>query len=258
MNSYGLSIDFDFWLEVPAFENLDMSHKEAPFFINELWAIRAASALSTGKDLREILKLANDEPEPVMMHRIMAKNKLTVKRDQVAVGESHIHAFEWLRDCTDITSIDAHHDLGYGISKLNCDNWLFELARLGRLKNITLIYPKWRLRNYIEWDVDAQLRADKLKEFGVNIEVHYGLVENLPSSIKFNKMFVCRSGAWVPPWLDTQFIDLVSVLMCGNGHRKWMLHDYKSLDDMVRKIDWNDIAATGEKWQQDIAKLRTK
>jgi len=254
-----ISLDFDFWLEMPEFENYDWGFREAPFFMDYIWAMRAMDALARGVDLREQINLPKDEPHPAEFLKLLMDRKLNVVRNSVAISESHVMAYKWFVRLKDlhIIHIDAHHDFGYasGMRQLNCDNWVKYLVAKGKVKKITLIYPKWRLRQVNEWENGGIEAAEKL---GVEVDVCYGLEESLPRDLKIRKMFICRSGAWVPPWMDEKFLSIVHMLMMvgRNPHSSIMMYGWEGLDKVKRWKDpeaqWKEI----ESHASDIKKMK--
>jgi len=98
---------------------------------------------------------------------------------------------------------DAHHDSGYPhkgdkdyLSRLlergawSCEDWMVLYRALGA--DLHVRYPEWRA-----WAVTGELEPAVY----VDRRVDDGSVPDL----EFDKVFVCRSGAWVPPWHDEAF-----------------------------------------------------
>ena len=191
MNNYGLSIDFDFWLRMPSLVELDCSMKEAPFWIDAMWMIRAATALSNGEDWREHLCLATDEPLASDIHKLLKEHQIKLMQ-KFLIAESHGCAYEWFKGIENLhlIHIDAHHDFGYDMNELNCDNWVKHLVANGNVAAITLIYPKWRLQEHTEWGEKSEKIANKWRAKGIDISVGYGLSENLLRNIKVKRSFI--------------------------------------------------------------------
>ncbi len=235
-----MSIDFDFWLEMPEFENLDWAFREAPIFIDMMWAIRASNALAAGKDLRKICRMPDDEPRPREFAELLDEHKISRGRSKVAISESHIMAYKWFEELDDmhIIHIDAHHDLGYrdrSDDKVDCGNWLRFLINEGKVSKLTMIYPKWRQRQLDEWKLaEAEIR----ESIKIPLDVHYGL-EHLPRDITIKKILLARSGAWVPPWLDRDFMSLALSLS------PTMMYGWDDLMSVVRTMDWDAIKKSG-------------
>jgi len=252
-----LSIDFDFWAETGEFELLDWGFREAKFWLEDIWSIRAIDAACQGKDIRERCKLAADEIAPDLLVRHLVK-ELKCKVRRVALAESHLSAYNYFSGCKDINlvHIDAHHDMGYEPRELNCDNWLEHLINEDRVRSVTLIYPKWRLRTINEWD-DGHKVLDRLGD-RVKIEVHYGL-EHLPPKISYEKAFICRSGAWVPPWLDSECRSLMVLALMQFSGRGATIFTYRSIEEMFkRKVDFDQAIAQGKQLRVQMETLRVQ
>ena len=94
---------------------------------------------------------------------------------------------------------DAHHDSGYKLTleqiikaqNVTCEDWTayFHLKHGTRLH---MRYPRWRA-----WALESEpapvVPIDRQADDGGS------------PSIRFDRVFVCRSGAWTPPWLDAAF-----------------------------------------------------
>jgi hypothetical protein len=207
-----LSLDWDTFFHDRANDpeqwNLyDWGHCESRSFIEEAWEVRAAGFLShdmplpgtTGEEddfwtrfrIKRTGKLVYCES-----HALMSMPRKTLGLRSVAGGV--------------LWTYDAHHDLGYGNyrseaddqertletevgDRWNCENWGL-LWYLGGAE-IHVRYPTWR-------DPD-----DEVKPF-VNVDIQVDAVDNRPS-VEFDRVFVCRSGAWTPSWLDESFFAFV-------------------------------------------------
>lgn len=133
-----------------------------------------------------------------------------------------------------IINFDAHHDLGYK-SKVEvnrmvtrgqstCDMWLRLLMSQDSFADAEtkahIVYPNWRFDEYPiseEWN---QLR-DVLPR-GILGRTSIGVFAQPDGSatevvcpaeeIDVEALFVCRSSAWTPPWLDGLFVEFVQSL----------------------------------------------
>ena len=85
---------------------------------------------------------------------------------------------------------DAHHDAGYRPlgEEPACDDWMVFYHRLGA--RLRVYYPPWR---------DPSLEPEPKVPVALEVDPG-GRVEGV-----FHRVFVCRSGAWVPPWADPGF-----------------------------------------------------
>jgi len=137
-------------------------------------------------------------------------------------------------DC--IINFDAHHDLGYcewarleemiEEGTCTCDMWLCALLDWFPKVEARIVYPNW-LRE--ESSIERQWKSltDKLPQYMLD-RVEMGFFEDEDGSvsdvvchpkeeIEVQALFICRSGAWTPPWLDHQFINFVEEIASITG-----------------------------------------
>lgn len=195
-----LSVDWDFFFPEGALDPRtdqdwdlwDWGHREARFFIDNIWPVRAEGFLRRGLPLPQ---LSGEEqgfwgrfrfgPDCRLLH---AESHACATLPVVAFSITHVFSF------------DAHHDFGYGtlanaLTALtkgigHCDNWLLYYALSRRRTRV--LYPRWKT-----WAFDTEeapsaaldRRFDDGKRFRPVI----------------HRVFACRSGAWVPPWCDDAY-----------------------------------------------------
>lgn len=196
-----LVIDWDFFFPNPwiakkdmTFEHLlewDWSHQESRFFIEAIWPIRAIPFLRRGS-----LPGTSGEEQGFWDHfRFSDDARLYVSDSNCYSGIAPI----WSSDVKRVVLCDAHHDSGYNGSakrltvrgEVTCDNWM---ARYRRKKRF-VVYPDWHDTNR---DGTPEIEVPRLEWSDFDA-----------ASVEFDRVHVCRSGAWVPPWLDEQFLDFV-------------------------------------------------
>ena len=108
------------------------------------------------------------------------------------------------RAVSHVTLLDAHHDSGYkslpdtltgiGRNGYSCEDWMLRFASAER----QVVYPDWRK------SIDCE-NGEPL------LPVTRMLWSNFdPQERVYDRVFVCRSGAWTPPWLDEHFISFIS------------------------------------------------
>ena len=257
-----LSVDFDYWF--PEKIEYDWGHQESPFFIESIWSFRAAQMLVDGNDPRTSPKYL-DKPYPFDFRNFLKEKGWTFKkRFQVFLAESHASAYHALSELSgDLTiyHIDAHHDFGYNrnLADVDCGNWLYHLAKDCSVRDINLVYPLWRENQYMNSDGDAgnpemphQETLDTMKHLtGKMPHITYGL-NSLPNDVKVDVVFICRSGAWVPPWLDEDFLLLASSFFAG----RVSLYTWKSLDDIRRRFpEWKDIEEQARQLREQMERF---
>lgn len=183
-----LSVDFDFFFPIPEYDphelyDWSMSEKSNLFY-SSLWTIRAAAFLRFNNEL----PCTSGEEEHFWERFNIKKNA------PLFYAESHsfmLHK-QVIKHSQNVLSFDAHHDAGYS-EKNNtpgCDNWVVYLARLGSTTKV--VYPSWKFY--------APEREPK-PQVPIIREVDDGRAY----SETIDAVFLCRSGAWVPGWLDDHF-----------------------------------------------------
>lgn len=207
-----LSIDFDFFVEEDP--KLDLGHGEHhPIFFEVLWAIRD---LEWKKPVRKLLPWSG--PTVPEFHRNVSDWFCTVAPRWSCSAESHSGIIKLLDEPCDVINFDAHHDVHYGTVPsserfVNCGNWASWGMGQGLIRNYTVVYPDWRRK--FEERFPLQTTATKLfwSEF---VARH----ERLNDYRRYTtKIFLCRSGAWVPPCYDRRFNQLSNLFLKGKKFR---------------------------------------
>ena len=157
------------------------------------------------------------------------------------VAESHAIAGPMFNQVADdigppevILNFDAHHDMGYGDKvrvqrlvtrgEVTCDMWLRSLmsqdAFHAAKTRAAIIYPNWRFDEFPMSDEWESLR--QVVPRGVLGRTEIGVFEKRDGSatsivapgekIDVQALFICRSGAWSPPWLDDLFVRFVGAV----------------------------------------------
>ena len=130
-----LSVDWDYFF--PDVFWFDWSQKEQNmFFLEYLWYIRYGNQhMKTGELAKDLVK--PDEkllknfwkkvcPKEPSLHLCICESH----KDIIVVLESF---FESTTTKFSIWNFDQHHDAGYGMEELNCDNWAHYLHKKKRL-----------------------------------------------------------------------------------------------------------------------------
>lgn len=213
-----LSLDFDFFFrEDPAW---DWGHAESAIFQHgTIWASREAgyNVLHPDKTLREVMAA---EPTPKGFVAKLQQEGLTFHGASLYVADSHkygIDAFMHIpTEAPDhIIHIDAHHDLGYKddlvtrhIKKkeADCADWLLMTLLKWKKLKAHIIYPPWRQLE--EWTPCLPYMLNNpiypLNRVKPSVWGNENLLQGNVDTI-----LLVRSGSWVPPWFDHQFIDLM-------------------------------------------------
>lgn len=200
-----LTVDFDYFFPMPApddYDNwqlYDWGQKEASFFIGPIWTIRASGFLRAGMELPTV----NDEWR-TFSERFTFSDEFTT----LYVGESHVSAAGLLHEGFDaIWLYDAHHDAGYQgaeqVAKIreeeqvDCENWMIAYHLWGGVEpeDMHVRYPRWKT-----WALDPDSGEPEPA-----IPVDRKMDDGQDNEVVFDGLYICRSGAWTPPWCDDQF-----------------------------------------------------
>lgn len=176
-----LSVDWDYFY--PNDDNYDWGASEkSSFFFDAIWALRVADVnLLTGKPI-----LQEYRPRGTKNFWSQVRNK-----PLLFIADSHKDLYSLLIEPSVVVNYDAHHDFGYeDHGDVGCDNWARIAKERGLITEYHLIYPVWR---------KLETETDTLNP-GIT-SVRY----SPPTPSKYDFIFVCRSGAWTPPWHDKLF-----------------------------------------------------
>ena len=199
-----LVVDFDFFfhkVERPQDDRFpgewslyDWGHSEEhSIFYETIWPTRAASFLM------------NDRPLPQIDDRAAAEFWKRFKfspRAQLLYADSNMYAaHESVRaGIQNVWLYDAHHDCGYhpdaierliATHEINCENWMLHYAMTDT--ELHMRYPQWR--RYV-------LEEDGFDEPTPLIPLDRQVDDGSSPDVVFDRVFVCKSPAWVPSWCD--------------------------------------------------------
>lgn len=212
-----LCVDFDSFFYNPmtagnlddeTWQLADWGHAESAFFINgPLWRFRARAYEQSGYPLPQV-RIPEGGWE-AFWSRFTVTSPVGVTPDTggpvAYAADSNAHAGtlsppDGSVAFTSVLLFDAHHDSGYRIksyadylhqTSFSCEDWMLEQQRRGT-RDLEVRYPAWFPNgpsNTLPEGVATRQRVDD--EAAVDME--------------FDTVFVCRSGAWVPPWCDDDF-----------------------------------------------------
>lgn len=186
-----LSIDWDFFFPIPEYDPhmlYDWAHREdKEMFYGIVWLIRAAGFFSQGYELP-----VTSGEEKDFWSRFKLRHNAALY-----YAESHSLILHQLVSAgvTRVLSFDAHHDAGYSgqfkeTDQVGCYNWAAHLASRG--VEVKVIHPAWK---YYAFDCEETSQ----------VEVERMIDNGSPITEEIDAVFVCRSGAWTPGWLDDDF-----------------------------------------------------
>lgn len=209
-----LTVDWDFFFPRPDESPghtvndvllYDWGHREAAFFLGPVWTIRAGSFLAHDLPLPRV----NDEWQHFWQRFTFSP------RCRLYYGESHARAVSipLERSVREVWNYDAHHDCGYsqedlyrsaGKGEWDCATWGFLYLYTGR--RIHVRYPRWKgdaaRIDTLPEGYPFEHRLDRQLDRPTDSDL--GALANGPA-LPIDAVYVCRSGAWVPPWCDDEF-----------------------------------------------------
>jgi hypothetical protein len=197
----------------------DWGHAESRFCIDMVWSSRAAMFGLANLPLPEVEPSWKTFPE-----------RFNLSEDAVVyIGDSNVWSGN-LSDSegdpfADVWLYDAHHDSGYGVESFgawltkhsneqggisfSCEDWMLVHHMQGAALHWR--FPTWhesfkgRLHNdkcTPECDREGVAHGPFWPE-GVDLDARVDDLE--PVEEEFDTVYICRSGAWVPPWEDHKF-----------------------------------------------------
>ncbi|RTG92017.1 hypothetical protein [Thermus scotoductus] len=186
-----LVVDFDYFFPVPQDPQdplaflYSWAHFETPYYLGEVWEERALAFLLRGLPLPQARGW-----EGFWERFAFAPEARLYYADSNALAfHSDVH-----QGVREVMLFDAHHDAGYrplGVEPA-CDDWMVYYARQGA--RLRVFYPSWRDPSL---EPVPAVPVERVKDPG-------GPVEGV-----FHRVFLCRSGAWVPPWADEAFFSFL-------------------------------------------------
>lgn len=200
-----LVVDFDFFFPTPEgtaganWQLFDWGHMESPYFIEgPIWISRAAAFSMAGVELPSLSRELKYFWDRVKFN---PGAELFYADSNACAVHPRVE-----RGITEVFLLDAHHDSGYTgneytfkdlgamgrAGKWTCDNWMAFYFITGRLTEVR--YPRWRDSRV---DGEPSLRL-----------ANRGIDDGWPIR-EVDRVFVCRSGAWVPPWHDRAFAEFL-------------------------------------------------
>lgn len=201
-----VSLDWDFMF--PSVDGYDWGHREAMLFIEQLWVFRYGEHdLFTKEVAHEKLRVDKTR------YSMIVKKVLTGLNPQaICVSESHAAIVEFVESVwpkrlggIELWNFDAHHDSGYGQDKLECGNWVLSLVKKDTLREYTLVYPDWR-----KAEPEGGFNPNKFQR--CHVRTMYASDFKKVANNDIRLLFVCRSGAWTPPWEDGRWLSLLEAI----------------------------------------------
>jgi hypothetical protein len=185
----------------------DWAHRESPFHTGPVWSGRGAAFLANDLPLPEVVgwqgfwdRFELHEEAPLLM----AESNLWAGTIPAGLGYagSAVEVAEWPWES--VWLYDAHHDSGYnGITldawrekaTITCEDWMLVHGDAGSALHVR--YPTWKVRAF---EVEKATAVPVDRQFD----------DGTAPPVVFDCVFLCRSGAWVPPWCDHLFEDFAA------------------------------------------------
>lgn len=104
---------------------------------------------------------------------------------------------EVMADVSEVWNFDAHHDAGYESApdgKHDDGSWLMAY---GHDVEKHVRYPSWK-QGVFEEEPTTLIEVDRQFDDGGQMER------------SLDRVFICRSGKWVPPWIDDAYREFVA------------------------------------------------
>lgn len=190
-----LSIDWDYFIKAP--KSYRNSFFENQRTIQDLWYKRYIQLKDKGINIKNLFKLDNYRK---FWGGIIGKFNIG-KDTRVFVSDSHKLSYDIAcrAMCNTVFLFDSHSDLGYGglmslKFDVNCANWLGKLLKDKKINKAHIIYSPNTFED-----------KDYFKDQNSMFDIEYNKLEELPDNINVTAVHICRSGAWAPPWYDSDF-----------------------------------------------------
>ncbi len=170
------------------------------------------------------------------------------------VSDSHAYVYSLLHGIGRVVLFDAHHDCWYGDSlgidktdrNIYCHNWLLEWLRGSKNRKAVWVKPEWQ---------DAFELPDDMKKKVEVVVYSKGMDLGLEGTTIHH---ICRSGCWVPPWLDKAFLGFVGGLRGSLDHVIPMQEgSWNPLQERWTEVELNDAIESGKKVREMMWGLKT-
>lgn len=196
-----LSIDFDYFVEA----DIDYMVRRFPdggaelggaALLDIVWQSCYSGAAVGGEPIDENVALYTEGFQKVLAFLKGQRNA------KWFVADSHKHAYDFIRQfCNQpmrkasVVNIDFHHDtFPVDSKKVHCGNWLKVLLNQRKVQG-----AYWVKRP--DSNTEGQDSRVKIMELAEVLQGQYDLI------------FICRSGWWSPPHLDSYFIEMANIAM---------------------------------------------
>lgn len=191
-----LDIDFDYFVKETTFH--DFGYHESKFFMESMWDIRFITAYGNPfkhSDLTKELILDEDGLKDVLD---FIKKCRQVKN--WAISDSHLFAYRYIQYeqissiLDGIVHIDRHNDYNILEDKIHAGNWLRYIKE--NLPGIPIYWIPQSKKDHLYVDEKAVKDVMKIK--------NRTFLKHL-NPRKIDCIYLSKSSAWVPTWLDSAY-----------------------------------------------------
>lgn len=220
----------------------DWGHGESPLFINGLvWSIRAVGFQRSGLELpganerwRTFWERMRISPDATLHYADSNAYAGTLHADG---GWDSVWLFDAHHDCYRYKSIsDVREWAEDSAGEITCENWMFVHWWNG-LTNLHRPQLHWRFPPTHDRYRSGAWRQEVPEFLGLDAAPD----DDVRPDVEFDTVFLCRSGGWVPPWCDQDYLAFL---------RACPVDEDTSLDDSdpVREWDAQQVQAFAGQW----------
>lgn len=177
----------------------DWGHIENDFHVTDVWPHRAQGFLTHGLELPGVSGYTGFWDR----FRLAEGVELAVCDSNAYAGLVQPSAAADADEFASVWLYDAHHDAGYHNStldawresgQLSCENWMIDHHEAGASLHVR--YPTWKVHAFSAEPTPW-------------VPVDRAIDDGSTPPVTFDRVLLCRSGAWVPPWCDQDFAAFV-------------------------------------------------
>lgn len=191
-----LDIDFDYFVKETVFH--DFGYRESEFFMESMWDIRFITAYGNPfngpRDLSKELIL-----DDYALNKVLYFIKKCSDIDTWAISDSHLFAYRYIKDdaflsiLDGIVHIDRHNDYNIIYNKLDAGNWLRYIK--DNMPGVPIYWiPQSKNDLYVDKKMVKGVMKIKSRNFLKSLDPY-----------NVNCIYLSKSSAWVPPWLDVAY-----------------------------------------------------
>lgn len=223
-----LSVDWDFFFPIPNSDPYGLydwgHHENMAFMVDGIWAIRAANFQHAKLRLPGT---SGEEATFWQRFRFAPGARLYYTDSHCRIARPEVRA-----GITEVWNFDAHHDAYkpaqdvLATNTVACDTWATAFHLMGI--KVRTFFPAWH-GDYVGRDKPAVSMPA--------VQVDRGQAFNR----LFDGVFVCRSGAWTPTWIEDAFWQFIAACPVTEHHplddiaeRQFVVADMPSPEELLQ------------------------